>query len=493
MKPAQFMMTPNANNMEEILMRKEYKAIYLSQIYNIIIEKTNYNINIRSTYYQLKLNKEQMSSLTNTIFNTIDETFDFIINIFNQNKYYIKGIKSNSLILRIQIYDMINGNQKEIELYLNENFEDKNYLIKELFNKYIRIEKDIIDIKNENNNLKIENNKLNQDNINLKMEIESIKNNQINGINMQINNINNMIYQIQQHFNNIQNQFDSLSTNMNQLQSQNNNNITVVFRLNGPWEDQVPKVDYIQCNPKDDIKELFEKWRKKNNIYDDNIKFIYNAKSLSYSYENLIPTIEEFGITNNANIFVIKTSTLDSSFEIIFRISKDHFYFVYSYREQKISELIKKFLDTSGFNPSDIKNFVYNNKNINQNLTVEEAGLKNGSEIIVSLKNNSNKYINIIFENGNERRVIKCLKNEKFSSVYERFKGITSTQNKYIRFSFNFIEIDELDIFMWNIIQKKTLEELGLKDNSVIYYSKYHKYHRYNYGCSILNLINKIY
>ena len=264
MKPAQFMMTPNANNMEEILMRKEYKAIYLSQIYNIIIEKTNYNINIRSTYYQLKLNMEQISSLTNIIFNSIDETFDFIINIFNQNKYYIKGITSNSLILIIQIYDMINGNQKEIELYLNENFEDKNYLIKELFNKYIRIEKDIIDIKNENNNLKIENNKLNQDNINLKIEIESIKNNQINGINMQINNINNMIYQIQQQLNQFQNQINSLSMsmNMNQLnlnnqislnnniqnnniQSQNNNNITVVFRPSGPLKNGEIKLIYM--------------------------------------------------------------------------------------------------------------------------------------------------------------------------------------------------------------------------------------------------------
>ena len=407
MKPAQFMMTPNANNMEEILMRKEYKAIYLSQIYNIIIEKTNYNINIRSAYYQLKLNKEQMSSLTNTIFNSIDETFDFIINIFNQNKYYIKGITSNSLILRIQIYNIINGNQKEIELYLNENFEDKNYLIKELFNKYIKIEKDIIDIKNENNNLKIENNKLNQNNMNLKKEIESIKNNQINGINTQINNINNMIYQIQQQFNKIQNQFDSLSMsmNMNQLnlnnqislnnniqnnnmQSQNNNKITVKFiqKVSCGWKDH--KIVEIQFNPKDNIKELCEKWRKKNNIYDDNIKFIYNAKRIPPYYENLIPTIEEFGIINNPNIFVVKTSTcktstLDSSFEIIFRISKDHFYFVYIYREQKISELIKKFLDTTGFNPSDIKCFVYNNKNINQNLTVKELGLKNSSEILI--------------------------------------------------------------------------------------------------------------
>ena len=308
MKPAQFMMTPNANNMEEILMRKEYKAIYLSQIYNIIIEKTNYNINIRSTYYQLKLNKEQMSSLTNTIFNSIDETFNFIINIFNQNKYYIKGITSNSLILIIQIYDIINGNQKEIELYLNENFEDKNYLIKELFNKYIRIEKDIIDIKNENNNLKIENNKLNQDNINLKMEIESIKNNQINGINLEINNIDNMIYQIQQQFNKIQNQFDSLSMNMNKLnlnnqislnnniqnnniQSQYNNNITVVFWPSGPLEDQGFERVYIQCNPKESTQDLIKKWRDKANIYENNIKFIFNAKPI---YENF--TVEQDNI-----------------------------------------------------------------------------------------------------------------------------------------------------------------------------------------------------
>ena len=327
MKPAQFMMTPNANNMEEILMRKEYKAIYLSQIYNIIIEKTNYNINIRSTYYQLKLNKEQMSSLTNTIFNSIDETFDFIINIFNQNKYYIKGIASNSLILIIQIYDIINGNQKEIELYLNENFEDKNYLIKELFNKYIRIEKDIIDIKNENNNLKIENNKLNQDNMNLKMEIESIKNNQINGINLQINNIDNMIYQIQQQFHKIQNQFDSLSMNMNKLnlnnqislnnnpqnnnmQSQNNNNITVVFRLSGETGQNSAPV-LINCHSKESVQNLIEKWRNKSNIHDNNIKFIFNAKPI---YENLF-TVEQCGISNNVNIFVAKIKSNDNSSE----------------------------------------------------------------------------------------------------------------------------------------------------------------------------------
>jgi len=56
MNAAPFMKTPKEANVEEIRMRKEYKANYLSEIYNIIIEMTNYNIIIRNTYYELKLN-----------------------------------------------------------------------------------------------------------------------------------------------------------------------------------------------------------------------------------------------------------------------------------------------------------------------------------------------------------------------------------------------------------------------------------------------------
>ena len=328
MKPAQFMMTPNENKIEEVIKRKEYKAIYLSEIYNIIIEKTNKNINIRSIYYQLKLDKEQMSALTNTIFNSIDETFEFIINIFNQNKYYINGITSNSLILRIQTYDIKKRKQKEIELYLNQNFEDKNYLIKELFNKYIKLEKDIIKIKNENKKLIGENDKLNKDNINLKMEIESIKNNQINGINMQITNINNIIYQMQQQIIQIQNQINSLSMpmNMNQLnlneqisvnniQDNNiqskNNNIIVHFKWAGGLDTNNninSEIMRIQCNPKESTKELIQKWRKKYNIYEKkNIQFIYNVRTLP-EYEHC--TVEEFGIYNNARISIIITQQI---------------------------------------------------------------------------------------------------------------------------------------------------------------------------------------
>ena len=128
MNAAPFMKTPKEANVEETRMRMEYKANYLSEIYNIIIEMTNYNIIIRNTYYELKLSPQNLSLLTNIIFNSTNEAFEFIINIFNQNRFYIKGIFSNKILLGIQIYDNIKGQQKEIELELKENFEDKELI-----------------------------------------------------------------------------------------------------------------------------------------------------------------------------------------------------------------------------------------------------------------------------------------------------------------------------------------------------------------------------
>ena len=44
MQASPFIMTPNNNITEEILMRKEYFAQYYSEVYNITIDKTNSNI-----------------------------------------------------------------------------------------------------------------------------------------------------------------------------------------------------------------------------------------------------------------------------------------------------------------------------------------------------------------------------------------------------------------------------------------------------------------
>ena len=101
----------------------------------------------------------------------------------------------------------MNRIEKDIELILLENFENKNILIKELFNKYINIEKEIYEMKNDNKLIKEENDKLKQDNNILKKEIEIIKNNnknEIGGLHIQyMNMMNTFNQQIKQFMNRI--------------------------------------------------------------------------------------------------------------------------------------------------------------------------------------------------------------------------------------------------------------------------------------------------
>jgi len=477
MNPAPFMMmTPKESETEQIMVRKEYKAKYLSEFYNIIIEKTRNNIIIRTTYYELKLNSQDLSLLTKAKFNSINEAFDFLINIFDQNRYYIKGIFSNKIILIISINDMIRATYKEFELELKENFEDKNYLIKELFNKYIRMEKDINEVKFNNKMLKDENNKLNKDNTDLKMEIESMKNycnNSINGLQIQINNIVNMIDQIKQqlsqYYNIVQqinqNQISFLNLNnqlsLNNINENNNNiNMNVIFRRSGyNWFNTIPFM--VLCKPSDNINELIKKFREKIGYYGKDIQFVFNAKVIC---RNISDTIENYGIKNNYNIFVVKSKKIN------FIISNGYFYVKYVENpNQKFLDIIKEFLSETGINSSDIKNYIYNLVNINPNQTLEEYNIKNDSDIIVELNKKSQiKYINIIFQGHYNKIAIKCLRAEKFSSVVRKFNEVTENQNNYIKFIFGskIVDNNQISNSKWKDIKDKS--DLGLKDGSII-------------------------
>ena len=123
----------NIEPKEKILLKREFKLQYLSDFYEIIIGKTKNNILLKSSYYEIKLDIENSSYLTNTIFKSVDDLFEFIENIFNQNKSYIKEIFPKEMKLIIKSYDVIKGKEKEIELVLLINFNDKNNIIKELF------------------------------------------------------------------------------------------------------------------------------------------------------------------------------------------------------------------------------------------------------------------------------------------------------------------------------------------------------------------------
>ena len=276
------------------------------------------------------------------------------------------------------------------------------------------MEKDINEVKYNNKMLKDENNKLNKDNMDLKIEIESIKNNSnnsINGLQIQINNIINMINQIKQQlsqFYNIvqqinQNQINSLSMSnnspnlnnqlsLNNINENNNFNINVIFRWN--LTNCFYRPVLVLCKPSDNINEIIKKFREKIDYYEKDIQFIFNARFIC---RNISDTIENYGITNNSNIFVLKLEKIN------FVVSNGYFYVKYFRNtndlNKKFSETIKEFLSETGINASDIKNYIYNLVDINPNQTLEECNIKNDSNIIVELKRKSQiKYVNIIFQ-----------------------------------------------------------------------------------------------
>ena len=513
MNSAPFIKTPfeNGDREEEIIIRKEYKIKHQSNIVKILIEKTKYNIIIRSSYYVLKYNINDLSILTKIKFNSIDEAYEFIDNIFNQNKYYIKKILNDKIILIIRTYDAIKGKEKDIELFLTENFNNKNNLIKELFNKYKKIENDIDIIKNDNKITKEENNKLKQDNINLKLEIELMKNNinnqnnQIGGLQMQIMNmVNQMQQQINnliQIINNIKIEFNSLSYSVNnnsilmksfnnnsnlmnfsnnlnlmnehnlnktnQFNSINNNinqsenKIKIIFRIRDidPINELFIKNLIIECGHDEEIHEVIEKYLEKAKIkdYSKYFRFFFNAKCLDIYSKSKIGDI---GLCDYNNIFVIIYSI-----KINFKISNDYLYIksgILFIDRISVRGLIKVFLDETGIKEEDIKNYIYNNKILNQRIPLLYAGLYDNSDIFVNL-NKQIQYIKIIFKSKEEKEIykIKCLKTEKFSSIKRKLEEISGKY--FFNLRFNSKEIDNSD-------EKKRAEELGIKDNSVIFF-----------------------
>ena len=408
MKAAPYFKIPKIEEEEDLLIKKEYITKYNSDLIKIMIGKTKNNIIIRNTYYELKLNKDDLSLLTSIMYKSIDESFKYIENIFNNNKYKIKEKSSKKIKLSITIYDIIKEKEKDIELILLENFDNQNIYIKDLFNKYINIEKEINEIKNDNKIIKEENNKLKQDNNNLRNEIEFIKNNNdirslqmkymnmfntMNKIQQQINQFIYRINEIEQKINMIsnnslnlmnQNNFNSMNNiynsnnNFNQMNQyfMNNNNLNIMnqdnnnlmnYSLNNISDDnktitvifrgslelgKIPHVG-IQCLDDDKISSLIEKFRRKTNFDDKNVKFIYNAKQL---YSNL--TVREACVINNTNIFVVIPNS------IIFKISgmKDvNFPFIiYSgyNKNTVVSVLIDSFISKSGLERSQILKYI---------------------------------------------------------------------------------------------------------------------------------------
>ena len=173
--------TPNKNNLNEenkfenLLDFEEYYLIKEKIGYKFIIGKLSKNIIIKCKNYELILNNNDLSILTKSILNTIDVTFLFITNIFEENKVKIKDININkniTLLLNLYIYNK----PKDIEIILLYNKKNKDLIINELNYNYNNLKKDINYLNNEINKLKKEiNNDIQINNNNKIMKLIIIK------------------------------------------------------------------------------------------------------------------------------------------------------------------------------------------------------------------------------------------------------------------------------------------------------------------------------
>ena len=139
----------------KILDYQEFYLIFKSKIFKIIIGKKEDGLIIKSKSYIISFNSNDISSSINYKFVSIDETYEFIINLFKENKVVIKNVLINK---ELQLISKINVINKHEEIIFNLKYEPKNkdFNYVELNNKYNQIENELNELKKENNKLKNE-------------------------------------------------------------------------------------------------------------------------------------------------------------------------------------------------------------------------------------------------------------------------------------------------------------------------------------------------
>ena len=140
----------------------EYYLIKQKNVYKFIIEINQDELIIKHKYYSINMNNNDLLILTKLMFNNINDAYEYITNIFEQNKVIIKEIKFRkkiTLLLKVSKYKF----QKYIEIILFYNKENifKNE-IKDFKNEINILKKEIDDIKNNINNKKDNKNNIKQ-------------------------------------------------------------------------------------------------------------------------------------------------------------------------------------------------------------------------------------------------------------------------------------------------------------------------------------------
>ena len=251
--------TPVGNNFtENLLESEEILIIYNNLSFLILVGRTNDFVKVKSSCYSCDLNCGESSFLCGKQFNSVNELYYFIVNIFKGKNIQI-NIKDNELNITLSFYNDIMKQNKQFTLTLRYQENNTDYFINYLYNKLIKLEA-------ENNMIKMNYQSLFQNYQNLFKELDQVKsdilllknnNNMINFSGSIINNNNNNNNYLQNSINNMNIQ---MNMQMNNQINNENNTISILFRE----QDGSHQLQTLQnCNINETIGQLMNKYRAK--------------------------------------------------------------------------------------------------------------------------------------------------------------------------------------------------------------------------------------
>ena len=245
-----------------------------NNLYDFIIEKTDEYINIKNLNYEAKFNKGNLSELFSLNLNSIIDEYNFILNLFINNKVSIyEHVEKSHIILNI------NNNNKITYIYLLHNSQNKNFIINKYYNTIKKLEN--------NFNINILNN--NHININIdKIQLTTIKNIEA----YCINPYNNSFVIFNSSFSGIN--YLIYVNNINQIISYDIDTEQIVTKIDESQNKEIKALEYIldKKNKRDLLMLIF---RLFNNI------IIYNIKNWEVVIN--IDKINSFNFLNFATFF----------------------------------------------------------------------------------------------------------------------------------------------------------------------------------------------
>ena len=164
---------PQMNDLLEI---SEYIIKKGNLSFTIFISKTRANVIIKSISYEVKLTPNEFSMTAKQLFKSIDEVYLYIKNIFEKKNVMIQDINNRMMKLILAAYDMVKGGVKQIELYLYIQNNINDFVLNDLFLKYLKLEENMNNLNEKNKILVDENIKMKEDNLKFKSDILKLKN-----------------------------------------------------------------------------------------------------------------------------------------------------------------------------------------------------------------------------------------------------------------------------------------------------------------------------